>query len=92
MKLHLKVWRQSGPQDKGRFELHTIDGVSSDMSFLEMLDVLNDRLLAQGKSPIAFDHDCREGICGSCSMMINGRAHGPTRGTGRAFESSPRAA
>ena len=81
MKLHLKVWRQSGPQDKGRFELHTIDGVSSDMSFLEMLDVLNDRLLAQGKSPIAFDHDCREGICGSCSMMINGRAHGPTRGT-----------
>ncbi|NBU75045.1 MAG: succinate dehydrogenase/fumarate reductase iron-sulfur subunit [Planctomycetes bacterium] len=81
MKLHLKVWRQSGPQDKGRFELHTIDGVSSDMSFLEMLDVLNDRLLAQGKSPIAFDHDCREGICGSCSMMINGKAHGPTRGT-----------
>ncbi|MBU6293374.1 MAG: succinate dehydrogenase/fumarate reductase iron-sulfur subunit [Planctomycetes bacterium] len=81
MKLHLKVWRQAGPQDAGRFENHTVEGVTPDMSFLEMLDVLNDKLLAQGKPPIAFDHDCREGICGSCSMMINGRAHGPTRGT-----------
>jgi len=81
MKLHLKVWRQAGPQDAGKFEDHTVEGVTPDMSFLEMLDVLNDRLASQGRPPVAFDHDCREGICGSCSMMINGKAHGPTRGT-----------
>ena len=77
MKLHLKVWRQAGPQDAGKFEEHTVEGVTPDMSFLEMLDVLNDKLASQGKPPVAFDHDCREGICGSCSLMINGQAHGP---------------
>jgi succinate dehydrogenase / fumarate reductase iron-sulfur subunit len=81
MKLHLKIWRQKGPTDQGQFENHTIDGIIPDMSFLEMMDVLNDKLASEGKQTIAFDHDCREGICGSCSMMINGRAHGPTRGT-----------
>ncbi len=77
MNLVLHVWRQSGPKDKGRFERYVCEGVSEHMSFLEMLDVLNERLLRQGKEPIAFDHDCREGICGSCGMMINGEAHGP---------------
>ncbi len=81
MKLHLKIWRQKGPTDQGHFENHTVDGIIPDMSFLEMMDVLNDKLASEGKQTIAFDHDCREGICGSCSMMINGRAHGPTRGT-----------
>ncbi len=81
MKLHLKIWRQKGPTDQGQFENHTIDGIIPDMSFLEMMDVLNVKLASEGKQTIAFDHDCREGICGSCSMMINGRAHGPTRGT-----------
>lgn len=81
MKFHLKIWRQKGPKDPGRFEEYSIDGIIPDMSFLEMIDVLNDKLTAEGKEVIAFDHDCREGICGSCSMMINGRAHGPTRGT-----------
>jgi len=81
MKVTLKVWRQRGPETDGRFETHEVDDVSPDMSFLELFDVLNERLIAERKEPIAFDHDCREGICGSCSMMINGRAHGPERGT-----------
>jgi succinate dehydrogenase / fumarate reductase iron-sulfur subunit len=81
MHLKLRVWRQAGPASPGRFEGHDLDDVSPDMSFLEMFDVLNERLLAEGREPIAFDHDCREGICGTCSLMIDGRAHGPQRGT-----------
>ena len=81
MDVTLRVWRQAGPDAPGRFEEHAVDGVSPDMSFLELFDVLNERLTERGDEPIAFDHDCREGICGSCSMMINGRAHGPERGT-----------
>jgi succinate dehydrogenase / fumarate reductase, iron-sulfur subunit len=81
MRVHLRVWRQTGPNDSGHFEDHDLDDVSPDMSFLEMFDVLNERLIGEGREPIAFDHDCREGICGACSMMINGRAHGPERGT-----------
>ncbi len=75
--LTLKVWRQNGPQDKGRFETYKLDGVSTDSSFLEMMDVLNEQLINEGKEPVAFDHDCREGICGMCSLYINGRPHGP---------------
>ncbi len=81
MKLTLKVWRQKNPSDSGRFVEYQANNVVPDMSFLEMLDVVNGDLMAQGQEPIAFDHDCREGICGSCSLVINGRAHGPTRGT-----------
>jgi succinate dehydrogenase / fumarate reductase iron-sulfur subunit len=81
MRIKLSVWRQAGPNAPGAMEDYDIDDVSEDMSFLEMLDVLNDRLTAEGTEPIAFDHDCREGICGSCGMMINGQAHGPSRGT-----------
>ena len=81
MKLFLKVWKQDGPEDEGRFELHVLDGVSEDSSFLEMLDQLNEQLLDQGKEPVAFDHDCREGICGTCSLNINGFAHGPENST-----------
>lgn len=81
MKIRLTVWRQHGPAAAGGFETHDLDDVSPDMSFLEMFDVLNEALIAHGKEPVAFDHDCREGICGSCSMMINGRAHGPELGT-----------
>ena len=77
----LKVWRQDGPDAAGRFETHTVDEVSEEASFLELLDVLNERLIAEGKEAIVFDHDCREGICGTCSLMINGQAHGPQRGT-----------
>jgi succinate dehydrogenase / fumarate reductase iron-sulfur subunit len=77
MKLTLKVWRQNGPNDKGRIEDFKVDNISPDMSFLEMIDVLNEDLVHQGKEPIAFDHDCREGICGMCSMYINGEPHGP---------------
>jgi succinate dehydrogenase / fumarate reductase iron-sulfur subunit len=80
MKLTLKVWRQAGPNVKGALETHTLDGVEADMSFLEMFDVLNEQLTLDGKEPVAFAHDCREGICGSCSMMINGQAHGPWKG------------
>ncbi len=80
MKLHLKIWRQKGPNDKGRLVDYTVNDVSPDMSFLEMLDVLNEHLVETGDEPIAFDHDCREGICGMCSLYINGRAHGPNRG------------
>jgi succinate dehydrogenase / fumarate reductase, iron-sulfur subunit len=77
MKLTLKIWRQRNAQSEGRFETYTLDKVSPDMSFLEMVDVLNTQLIEEGKDPVAFDHDCREGICGMCSMVINGRPHGP---------------
>jgi|TARA_R110000737_G_scaffold33607_2_gene51923 succinate dehydrogenase / fumarate reductase iron-sulfur subunit len=80
MKLNLKIWRQNGPNDKGQMVNYPIDGVEGDMSFLEMMDMLNDQLIESGESPVAFDHDCREGICGMCSMYINGEAHGPDRG------------
>src|ERR671926_1983389 len=81
--LHLtvNVWRQSGPDEPGRMVTYDVPDINEDMSFLEMLDILNDRLLAEGEEPIAFEHDCREGICGSCGMMINGQAHGPQLGT-----------
>ncbi len=79
--LTLRIWRQSGPDDAGRFEAHQVDEISDEASFLELLDILNERLIAEGKDAITFDHDCREGICGSCSLMINGQAHGPQRGT-----------
>lgn len=79
MKITLNVWRQSSPQAAGAFVKYDVDGVSADMSMLEMLDVLNDRLESKGEAPIAFDHDCREGICGSCGFMINGVAHGPEK-------------
>jgi succinate dehydrogenase iron-sulfur subunit len=78
MRLRLHVWRQSGPTDSGRFEEYTADNVSEHMSFLEMLDVVNENLIMDGKVPIEFDHDCREGICGMCSLMINGVPHGPS--------------
>lgn len=81
MRVTLQVWRQAGPQVKGRFQTYQLEDLSPDMSFLEMLDVLNDRLNNQGEEPIAFEHDCREGICGSCGVMINGQAHGPQLGT-----------
>ena len=80
MNLTLKVWRQDGPEDKGRLETHQLSGVTGDMSFLEMMDVLNDKITREGGDPVVFDHDCREGICGMCSMFINGEAHGPGRG------------
>ena len=73
----LKVWRQNDAQDKGRFETYKLASVSTDSSFLEMMDVLNEQLIGEGKEPVAFDHDCREGICGMCSLYINGRPHGP---------------
>jgi succinate dehydrogenase / fumarate reductase iron-sulfur subunit len=81
MDVTLRVWRQAGPDAPGRFEEHALDDISPDMSFLELFDVLNERLTERGEEPVAFDHDCREGICGSCSMMINGQAHGPEVGT-----------
>lgn len=80
MNLTLKVWRQKNSNDRGRFETYPVQGISPDMSFLEMFDVLNERLINEGKEPVAFDHDCREGICGMCSMFINGRPHGPLQG------------
>ncbi len=80
MNLTLKVWRQDGPNDKGRMETYQVKEVSDDMSFLEMMDVLNEQIINEGGDPVAFDHDCREGICGMCSMYINGEAHGPGRG------------
>ncbi len=79
--LTLKVWRQQGPKDKGRFETYHAENISTDMSFLEMLDVVNEQLAIDGKEPIAFDHDCREGICGMCGCVVNGRAHGKEKGT-----------
>jgi len=79
--LTLKVWRQAGNVEKGHFETYTVNDISEDMSFLEMLDVLNETLTQSGKAPIAFDHDCREGICGMCGAVVNGRPHGPEKGT-----------
>ncbi len=81
MNLTLKVWRQNGPDDKGHMEIYPVKDINPDMSFLEMMDVLNEELISEGKDPIAFDHDCREGICGMCSMFINGEPHGPERRT-----------
>src|ERR671918_1056484 len=83
MDLTLHVWRQAGPGRPGKMVTYWDEAkdISADMSFLEMLDIVNERLIAKGEEPIAFEHDCREGICGSCGMMINGRAHGPLRGT-----------
>ena len=80
MQLNLKVWRQKSDKEKGNFELYTVDNVLEDMSFFEMLDMLNNQLIKDDKTPIAFDHDCREGICGTCGIVINGRAHGPLKG------------
>ena len=79
MKLKLKIWRQKNSNDKGKIVSYYIENISPDMSFLEMMDVLNEQLTVKGIDPVAFDHDCREGICGSCSMFINGEAHGPDR-------------
>ena len=81
MKIALKIWRQKNQSDKGSFKDYTLDHVSPDMSFLEMLDVLNNELILKGEESIAFDHDCREGICGTCSLYINGRPHGPLQTT-----------
>lgn len=81
MNLTLKVWKQQNADSKGQFESFKVANISSEMSFLEMFDVLNEQLIREGKEPIAFDHDCREGICGMCSMYINGRPHGPWQGT-----------
>lgn len=81
MKLNLHIWRQKDARTSGQFESYQLDKVSPTMSFLEMLDVLNEELIENGKEPVAFDHDCREGICGTCSMVINGMAHGPQEGT-----------
>ena len=81
MKINLRVWRQKNSSDKGGMKSYVVNDVNPDMSFLEMFDVLNEQLIHQGDEPIAFDHDCREGICGMCSMYINGRAHGPMHGT-----------
>ena len=81
MKITLKVWRQKGANAKGQFKTYKLDHVSPDMSFLEMFDILNSDLIKKGEEPVAFDHDCREGICGTCSMYINGRPHGPQQTT-----------
>ena len=80
MKLYLKIWRQTNTDSNGSFQDYEIDEITPDMSFLEMMDVLNEKLIMEGIDPVAFDHDCREGICGSCSLFINGRAHGPDTG------------
>lgn len=79
MKIHLNVWRQKNAHTKGKFETYDLDNISEDMSFLEMLDVLNEGLINAGEEPVVFDHDCREGICGTCSMVINGKPHGPQK-------------
>jgi succinate dehydrogenase / fumarate reductase iron-sulfur subunit len=81
MKFNLKIWRQKNAKATGKMVDYTIDNINADMSFLEMMDVLNEELIRKGEEPVAFDHDCREGICGMCSMHINGRPHGPLRGT-----------
>ncbi len=80
MHINLKIWRQSNSNTKGKFEIFKVDDVSEDMSFFEMLDMLNNDLIKADKTPIAFDHDCREGICGTCGVVINGKAHGPLKG------------
>ena len=79
MKLLLKIWRQKNPNDKGGLKDYQLNNVDPDMSFLEMLDVLNQKLISEGAEPVAFDHDCREGICGMCSLVINGSPHGPEK-------------
>ena len=79
MDIKLKIWRQKNARSKGKFEKYALEQINPEMSFLEMLDILNEQLISSGKSPVAFDHDCREGICGTCSLFINGRAHGPDR-------------
>jgi succinate dehydrogenase / fumarate reductase iron-sulfur subunit len=79
MRLKLHVWRQSGPNAKGAMETYELDGVTPESSFLEMIDLLNEKLLSEGKDPVAFEHDCREGICGMCSMVVNGHVHGPDK-------------
>ncbi len=90
----LKIWRQVGPSDRGRFESYLVPEISDEASFLEMLDLLNEQLISEGKEAVVFDHDCREGICGTCSLMIDGQAHGPQKGTAtcqlhmRKFESN----
>jgi succinate dehydrogenase / fumarate reductase iron-sulfur subunit len=81
MKIRLHIWRQASREDKGRMESYDLDGVVPDMSFLEMMDHLNEKLIADGQAPVAFDHDCREGVCGMCSMVIDGQAHGPKQET-----------
>ena len=81
LKLTLNIWRQKSSDVAGEFESYEVDNLNTHMSFLEMLDVLNEKLVAEDKEPVAFDHDCREGICGMCSMVINGRPHGPMKGT-----------
>ncbi len=81
MDFTLHIWRQAGPRASGAFESHRVTGISPDLSFLEMLDVLNEALIGQGSPPVAFDHDCREGICGACSMVIDGQPHGPLPAT-----------
>ena len=81
LNLTLRVWRQDGPDDDGHFDVIEAPGIKDDMSFLEMLDIVNEKLTTEGGDPITFDHDCREGICGTCSLMINGQAHGPARKT-----------
>ena len=81
LKLTLNIWRQKSSAVSGKFESYKVDNLNTHMSFLEMLDVLNEKLVAEDKEPVAFDHDCREGICGMCSMVINGRPHGPMKGT-----------
>lgn len=81
LNLTLRIWRQSAPDAKGGFKTYKLEGVSTEMSFLEMLDILNEQLINRGEEPVAFDHDCREGICGTCGVMINGQAHGPDRET-----------
>jgi succinate dehydrogenase / fumarate reductase iron-sulfur subunit len=80
MNIHLKIWRQKNAADAGGLKTYSVNNVNPDMSFLEMLDVLNEDLVSKGEEPVAFDHDCREGICGMCSMFISGRAHGPLHG------------
>jgi len=81
MKIKLHVWRQKDADAKGKMETYDLDGLSPDMSFLEMMDMLNEKLIAEGEEGVAFDHDCREGVCGACSMVVNGEAHGPKRET-----------
>tara|TARA_B100000749_G_scaffold122825_1_gene93860 strand:- start:102057 stop:102827 length:771 start_codon:yes stop_codon:yes gene_type:complete len=81
MTIHLEVWQQEGPNEKGHFLKYSLEQVTPDMSFLEMMDVLNTKLIKEGKRPVEFDHDCREGICGTCSMVINGDPHGPQKAT-----------
>ena len=79
--LNLKIWRQKNKNDAGKLESYRLDGISPDQSFLEMMDMLNENLIKENKEPVSFDHDCREGICGACSMMVNGQAHGPWQET-----------